>query len=568
MDMSLKAFRVTAYYFQDKNMKRVLFVWGIYIILLFNINVCGFESKDFSQTQPDYVIKDNARNPGKIAPIALGDVNGDGYKDIILGAPRATAMGQADTGIVYVRFGLNFGKEPSQFFESSFDLTTTVTQFADSTVSAVNLDDGHGRLGGVQFNGEVPVGRFGAAVASGDFDGDGIDDIAISMREELPTIGPGRVYLIKGRPDLAGTVSLLNERLDHRSFYINGRSNGDHFGETLFFTDLDHDGKDDLVIGTPDSGSGGIVDIFYGRDFTPLFSQGVDSLPSPHTKIVSEGTNDSLGAAFAAGDLTDDGIADLCIGAPDQSIYASHAGKVYVFAGANRDFSQCRPLPSGTVDLSLTTGTIVIYSQTIAEQAGHSIAIGDYNNDGMKDLVIGAPGWTDIDDPDKGRIYILHNDGNLFINTSRKMINLAQTENTKICSLFTYHRFGSQIAFLNFDLHIGEDLVVSAPPASFNSYILSGMAWIFMGRTPTATLDNGSLPMPYATILMMCKGEAAGDMMGSQIAVGDFNGDGADDIFFTGAQGINPAGRSVWGIFGSGSYYVNPVSNNMWIYYR
>ncbi|OQB21845.1 MAG: FG-GAP repeat protein [candidate division BRC1 bacterium ADurb.Bin183] len=550
-------------------MKKSLFMWVIlYCILLFSHNVHGLEVKDFSQTQPDYAIKDNARNPGKISAIALGDVNGDGYEDIILGAPRAAAMGRADTGIVYIRFGLNFGNGPSQLHESSFDLTTTSTQFSDPTVSSINLDDGHGRLGGAQFNGEVPNGRFGTAVAVGDFDGDGIDDIAISMSEELPTIGSGRVYLIKGRTDLAGTISLLNERLEHRSFYINGRANGDRFGATLFFADLDNDGKDDLIIGTPDSGSGGIVDIFYGRDFIPFFSQGADSLPQPHTVIIFEGANDSLGAAFAAGDLTGDGIADLCISAPNHSLYASHAGKVYVFAGANRDFSQCKPLPAGTVDLSVTTGTVVIYSQTIAEQAGHSIAIGDYNNDGMKDLVIGAPGWTNIDEPDMGRIYILHNDGNMFINTGRKMLNLSHIECTKIYSQLPYHRFGSRISFLNFDLHNGEDFVVSAPPAWYNSFMLSGMAWIFIGRTPTARLGNGQFPMSYDSILMICCGEAVGDMMGSQMAAGDFNGDGADDIFFTGAQGVNPAGRSVWGIFGSSSYHVSPVSNGMWVHYR
>ena len=122
-------------------------------------------------------------------------------------------------------------------------------------------------------------------MAVGDCDGDGIDDIASPMSEELPTIGSGRVYLIKGRTDLAGTISLLNERLEHRSFYINGRANGDRFGATLFFADLDNDGKDDLIIGTPDSGSGGIVDIFYGRDFIPFFSQGADSLPQPLSLI-------------------------------------------------------------------------------------------------------------------------------------------------------------------------------------------------------------------------------------------------------------------------------------------
>jgi len=529
---------------------------------LFAQTLSGYEVKDFYSQDEDYSITDNLRNPGMIGPVAMGDVNGDGYDDVILGAPRATVKGNADTGIVYIRFGLKFGSGSGYIHEFSYDLTTTASQFSDPTMSMVNLPDGHGRLGGVQINGDVAAGRFGSAVAAGDFDGDGIKDIAICASQNITPVGPGRVYVIKGRTGIGGLVTISDEMANMRCFCITGRIDGDRFGEVLFFTDIDHDGKDDLIIGTPASGNGGVVDIFYGRPFPPFFTQGVDSLPQPHTKIVAEGDGDALGSAFAAGDLTGDGIADLCIGAPCQSGYVPNAGKVYLFTGANRDFPYGKPFPQGTVDLAVATTEVKILSRTGNEQVGSALAIGDFNGDGLNDLVIGAPGWNDSQGTNQGAAYVLYNDGSRFLRTGRESIEISEAE-TRIVSSMTEERLGSQLGFFNFNQHAGDDLVICAPPATPESRFLAGKAWIILGRRPSNALKQYIYNIDWIDLAIYAMGEEGGDYMGSSIAVGDFNGDGISDVFFTGS-GTNSAGHSAWGLFGSGSYYVNRIPDELW----
>ena len=537
----------------------------IYLVFscLFAQTLSGYEVKDFYRQDEDYSITDNLRNPGMIGPVAMGDVNGDGYDDVILGAPRATAGSNADAGIVYIRFGLKFGSGSGYIHESSYDLTTTGSQFSDPTMSSVNLPDGHGRLGGIQINGDVPAGRFGSAVAAGDFDGDGIKDIAICAFQNLIPVGPGRVYVLKGRTDIGGLVTISDEMANMRCFCITGRVNGDRFGESLFFTDIDHDGRDDLIIGAPASENGGVVDIFYGRPFSPFFTQGVDSLPQPHTKIVAEGDGDALGSAFAAGDLTGDGIADLCIGAPFQSGYARNAGKAYLFAGVSRDFPNGKPLPLGTVDLAVVTTAVEILSRTENEQAGSALAIGDFNGDGLNDLVIGAPGWRDYSQAaNQGAAYILYNDGTRFLRTSRQSIEITEAE-TRLISSMSEERLGSQLAFLNFNQRAGDDLVLSAPPATPEGRFLAGKAWIILGRRPSNALKQYMYNIDWIDLAIYAMGEEGGDYMGTSLAVGDFNGDGISDVFFTGS-GANSAGRSAWGIFGSSSYYINHIPDELW----
>ncbi len=547
---------------------KTVFIFLVGWLIVYPSLLQGGVVKDFSAGDEDYAVGDNQRNPGKICPCALGDINGDGYDDLVLAAPRAVALGESDTGIVYVRFGLNFGKSAGYIHESWYDLSSTITQTLDPTVSAVNFPDGYRSYGGVQINGEVAGGRFGSSVAMGDFDADGIDDIAISMGEYLEPAGPGRVYVLKGRTDIAGTVDLATERGNYLSFYITGRHSGDRFGEYLSFVDLDNDGRDDLVMGTPRGASGGEVDIFYGRSFSCFFFQNADALPEPHTHIIAEEADDALGSAFAAGDLTGDGIADLCIGAPDNSSYASYAGRTYLFEGANRNFSEGLPLLSGTVDLSSTTRTLPIVSRISPERSGSALAIGDLNGDGLNDLAIAAPLWSDdAESLNRGRVYILYNDGARFRVTGGGSIELASAD-TRFASLRSEDRLGTQIGFFNLDKDACDDLVITAPPATPDGRPVAGEAWIIQGRSGTAAFNLMIYYVRWGDHGVRIEGEESGDYVGTAIAVGDFNGDGSGDVFFTGDAGMNSSGKSAWGIFGSPSYHKSAAEPGIWTLYR
>lgn len=530
-------------------MKKISFLLVAMLVILTLSAWSGVE-KDLFQNQEDYALGDNSRNPGRIRALALGDVNGDGFGDVILGAPRAVAEGQADTGVVYIRFGLNFGPESGYIDESWFDLSTSTSQTLDPTISAVNYPDGYGRLGGVQINGEMTKGRFGSSLASGDFDGDGIDDIAIGMAENLEPVGTGRVYVIRGRTDIEGLIELDEERSNYRSFYITGREEGDQFGEVLEFIDINNDGREDLVMGTPSGGEGGLVDIFYGRDFPSFFSQGVDSLPDPHSIIGSEGENDAFGSSFASGDFTGDGLVDMAVGAPEHSGTASFAGKTYLFEGTPSEFI---PFPRGTLDLAVTTMTLKISSSVLLEQSGKSLACGDFNGDGLDDLAIGAPSWAQSDQTNQGKVYLFYNDGERF-QISNGFLPLSQAD-ISFASLFSNQRFGTRIAFMDFDNYSSDDLVITSPYSSPDGRTSAGEAWIVFGRSLDQAYTDPIYYMQWESNLgVYIQGQYSGDFFGSELEAGNFNGDLSEDVFFTGNAGINLDGKSAWGLFGSPSY--------------
>jgi len=534
-------------------------------ILALALSLCAQDTRDFFLDEYDYAVADNSRNPGMIGPIALGDINGDGYDDLILAAPRAVAAGQADTGMVYVRFGLNFGCSPAQIHEFSFDLTTSSSQYADPTVSALNLPDGYGRLGGVQINGENPGGLFGQSVATGDFDGDGICDVAISAGHYLSPLGPGKVYVIRGRTDIEGTISLEEERAYYRSFVINGRENGDRFGEVLFLADVDNDGRDDLIIGTPRADQGGIVDIFYGRDFIPFFSQGVEALPTPHTKIISGLSGEEFGAAFAAGDLNGDGMTDLAVAAPGYSGKANNAGRAFLFAGAASDFDHGKPFPSGTILLASTTDTLTVVSNSRYERFGSSLAIGDINNDGRRDLAVGAPGWGDEAGMlNAGRICLFFNDGTVFSQLGGARTLSTSQSSVRLRSPNAGDRAGERLEFLNFDRISGPDLLATGPRSSTWERNWSGQAWVIQGTGIARAWSLGDYLVQLFRPGVEIYGQLPGDYMGNAAAAGDFNGDGFEDVFFTGKAGTNDEGLSAWGLYGGENFQRLSVSRKIW----
>ena len=521
--------------------------------------------KDFLLDEENYFIRDNERNPGNIGPIALGDVNGDGYDDLIMGAPRAIAQGADDTGILYVRFGLNFGEGSGYIPEPGFDLSSTTTLTTDPTLSSVAFDDDYGRPAGIQVNGEVDSRRFGYSLAAGDFNGDGFDDIACHMHDYFEPEGPGRVYLIKGRSDISGLLDLENERQNQRSFYIYGRSNGDRFGRSLFFADLDNDGKEDLFIGSPNAGDGGDVDIIYGREFSVVYSQFIDAIPMPRTRLSAESADDSLGFAFASGDLNGDGITDVCIGAPDHSGYEYYAGKGYIIQGRNRISETRDPLPNGTLDLSATTRTIELVSRVSLESAGSSFAVGDLNNDGLNDLAIGAPRWSNTDTPNRGRVYVLFNDGEIFQNRGASVeISLADV---RFSPFNDPDRLGTKLAFVNFDGFSGDDLIITAPYDDPVDRSAAGSLRIVTGSSDPEVFSKYNYNIESYTRGFFIKGQQPGDFMGQDLTVGDFNGDDRGDFFVSGS-GANATGKCVWGMYGSNLYRPLGADGNLWLRYE
>jgi len=266
----------------------------------------------------------------------IGDVDGDGHADLLVGAPDGDVPGGANFGEVFVYSGAT------------------------------------GKL--IRSHGGTEQGDFGASVAGvGDIDKDGVGDYVVGAPFGLVTLGPGeeaRVYSGKSG-DLLYT---LREEGEPRLF---GRSVGGA-------GDVNADGWPDIVVGAPTDSKtkqyAGSARVYSGRNGALLQA------------IFGEGKWDYLGTSVdGAGDVNGDGRADIVVGAPGVDTAVDDGGMVLVASGADG------------------SALAELYSNNAGAELGRSVAgAGDINRDGFGDVVAGAPEFSILGplSPGPGRVRV------------------------------------------------------------------------------------------------------------------------------------------------------------------
>ena len=309
-----------------------------------------------------------------ISVAVVGDVNNDGYDDILIGA-NSYDKGVADVGKVY----LIFGKESS--WPSPFNLSD-----ADAS-----------------FYGEYYQDRLGVSLAgAGDVNNDGFDDILIGSNvNDMGGDRAGKAYLIFGRNSPWKTdVNITNA---NSSFY--GEASEDFAGYDLAGAgDVNNDGYDDILIGAYGNDMGGSsagkVYLIFGNE-SNTFSPNVNLTNIKHS-FIGEASGDLAGFAVAgAGDVNKDGYADLLIGARYNDEGADNsAGQTYlIFGNVSSTFKKNVDL--GNVDASFI-------GEGANDQSGVSLSgAGDINKDGYADFLIGAQGNDDGLGDNTGKIYVI-----------------------------------------------------------------------------------------------------------------------------------------------------------------
>ncbi|MBE9098777.1 hypothetical protein [Vacuolonema iberomarrocanum] len=308
----------------------------------------------------------------------VGDINGDGINDLIIGADRADPNGNSEAGTSYVVFGRQTG------FGTSLDL---------STLNGSN---------GFAINGVASGDLSGfSASEAGDINGDGINDLIIGAVGTDPngTNNAGTSYVVFGRQtgfDASLDLSILD---GSNGFAINGAAELEQFVRAVGGAgDINGDDIDDLIIGASGTDPNGNLNVgasyvVFGRQTGFEASLDLAMLDSSNSLTINGvAAGDFFGGSVAgAGDINGDGIDDVIIGAsgadPDGN---SSAGSSYVVFG-RRDADHSGPTP-GDDNLTGTNGRDVIFAlagNDIVQGLGGADRLG---GDEGNDILLGGEG--------------------------------------------------------------------------------------------------------------------------------------------------------------------------------
>lgn len=420
-----------------------------------------------------------------------GDVNGDGFDDIIIGAPYNDAAG-TDAGAAYIYFGdavVNTvadvtltGEAAGDNFGISVSSSGDINDdgYYDVIIGASGFSGNKGRayifLGGISMDnsadviltGEFSGNLFGNSVsAAGNVNGDSYSDVVVGAKSYSSSTG--RAYLFYGGAAMNNSADII----------LNGESSLDNFGTSVSSAeDFNGDGYDDIIIGAPgNSGSKGKAYIF---------TSGINMDNIADITMSGEGTNNFFGCSVnSAGDINSDGFSDVIAGA---SGYSTNTGRAYIFMGGL--------IMNNTSDITMT-------GIQINNHFGCSVSkANDINGDGYSDVLVGAYKQNS----DTGRAFIFY--GGVSMN------NIADINLKGEASGNYFGQFVGYAGDINGDGY--SDVIAGAP--GFSS--AAGKVYLYMyGMTGTLIPD------------LTMSGEGNFSNLGFSVSsAGDVNRDGFSDV--------------------------------------
>ena len=418
-----------------------------------------------------------------------GDVNGDGYDDILIGA-YGDDDGGTDAGQTYLVFGNASGWAVNTDFSG-----------ASASLWGENAGDNSGYC----------------VAGAGDVNGDGYDDVIIGapLNDEGGT-DAGQIYLIFGKA--SGWAMDIDLSYASASFW--GEAAGDEAGFSIAGVgDLNWDGYDDILIGAPANDNGGTdagqIYVVFGKASGWTMDTNLSTVPS----FWGEDAADYAGYSVAgAGDVNGDGFGDILAGAYGDDDGGLAAGQTYLILSKRGGWA---------MDNDLANASASFWGENAGDYSGYSVAgAGDVNGDGYHDILIGAH-RNDENGVDAGQTYLIFG----------KTSGWAMDVDLSAVSASYWGESGNALTGISVasagdvnsdgydDILIGSRLDIAGPTA--------GTSYIVMGKASGWAMD-----MPIRTSSEVYWGKG-GDESGRTVAgAGDVNGDGHDDFLIGAWKGF------------------------------